>query len=235
MKKEIIAYKNNDLFSANIEQVSVKRNWMEESSDRHAYQCFPITLANTMGWAISFPEDISFIWDGICDTTPSHITILEGHRYCSTGRGNATISFHTYLTLKTDENITTLIMPVPNQFNESAQCYTTLISTSFYKSMLPVAWRIIQPNTKITIPAGTPVAVIIPISLTELQDFEVVIKNDHKIIEEYNVEIQENLKYWEEQQQLGKFNHLYRNAVNSKQESVGRHETKSIRLRTTKN
>lgn len=234
MKKEIIVYKNNDFFCANIEQVPGKREWMDESAAHHAYQCFPITLANTLGWAISFPEDISFIWDGVCDTTPSHVKILEGNKYCSTGRGNATISFHTYLTFKTDENITTLIMPVPNQFNENAQCYTTLISTSFYKSMLPIAWRITKPNVEIKIPAGYPVAVVVPISLTDLQNFEVTVKRDPKIIKEYDIEIQENLRYWEKQQKLGKFNHLYRNATNSREESVGRHETKSIRLRTNK-
>lgn len=232
MKKEISVYKN-DIYSAEIKQISIKRDWMENTHNKHAYQCMPVSLANTLGWEISFPEDISFIWDGISDTSGSHIKILKGYKYCSTARGNATVSFNTYLTFKTDENITTLIMPVPNQFNENAQCFTTLITTSFYKSMLPVAWKILKPNVEIKIPAGYPIAVIIPISLTELQNFEVNIK-DGSLLEKYQEEIQDNLKYSKEKSKIGKFTHLYRKAKNSKGESVGRHEVQTLELKTNK-
>lgn len=230
MNNNIVVYRTNKN-SAQIKQLSVKRNWMDETPNKHAYQCMPVSLANTLGWGISFPTDISFIWDGICDTTDSHVKILSGEEYCSTGRGNATISFNTYLTLKTDESITTLIMPVPNEFNENAQCFTNLISTSFYKPMLPIAWRIIKPNVEITIPAGTPVATIIPISLKDLQNFNVVISKEN-IPKEYNIEIMENLEFFKEQSKIGKFTKLYKKAQNSKGEKVGRHEVQTIRLNT---
>ena len=137
--------------SANIEQLQVKRLWMDETPNKHAYQCMPLSLANSLGWGISFPEDISFIWDGICDTTADHVKVISGNKYCFTSRGNATISFNTYLTVVTEESVTTLVMPVPNEFNENAQCFTNLISTSFFKSSIPIAWRITKPNVEIKI------------------------------------------------------------------------------------
>jgi len=183
-----------------------------------------------MGWGISFPEDISFIWDGICDTSPDHVKILKGEKYCSTSRGNATISFITYLTFSTDENTTTLVMPVPNEFNENAQCFTTLITTSFYKSMLPVSWRITEPNVEITIPAGKPVASIVPISLKELEKFEVNVTTE-PVPKEYKKEIAGNLRFSENNNFKG-FSHFYRKAENYKGEKVGNHEVKSLKLRT---
>ena len=233
MNNKIFVYRDGKN-AAEIEQISIKRKWMDKTDNKHAYQCMPVSLANTLGWAISFPEDISFIWDGICDTQDSHIKIIKGHRYCSTARANATVSFNTYLTFKTDENITMLAMPVPNDFNENAQCFTTLISTSFYKSMLPIAWRILKPNVEITIPAGNPVAVVMPISLTELQNFEVDVQNA-SMLEKYKNEIQENLEYVKEKSKFGKFTHLYRKAKNSKGESVGKHELQNLELRTKRN
>lgn len=233
MKKNILVYKNIE-DSASISQISVNRSWMDETSNKHAYQCLPVSIANTLGWGISFPEDISFIWDGISDTTDSHVQILSGHKYCSTARGNATISFNTYLNFKTDENVTTLIMPVPNEFNDYAQCFTSLISTSFYKSMLPIAWKITKPNEKIIIPAGTPIASIIPISLTSLQDFQIEISTE-KIPEEYQDEIEEDMLMFKEMSKLGKFTQLYRKAMNSRGDSVGKHELKKINLRTMGN
>jgi hypothetical protein len=225
--KKILVYKEHD-FAANINQLSVKRKWMDDTGERHAYHCFPLSLTNTMGWGISFPEDISFIWDGVTDTTPDHVKILKGERYCSTSRGNATISFVTYLTFTTDEDVTTLIMPVPNEFNEAAQCYTTLISTSFYKSMLPISWRITKPNTEITIPAGEPVASIIPISLKGLEEFEVDITRA-QTPKSYKEIILQNLKF---AQTYKGFTHLYRKAENYKGEKIGSHEVKSLKLNT---
>lgn len=231
MNNKIFVCKENN-FSAQINQISVKRDWMDQTSEKHAYQCMPISLANTLGWAISFPEDISFIWDGISNSSDSHVKVIKGNRFCSTARANATISFNTFLKFKTDQNITTLIMPVPNYFNENAQCFTTLISTSFYDSMLPIAWKILKPNIEINITAGTPIAVIIPISLTNLQEFEVIISN--KITSEYNKnEINKKLEFIKNKMEQGKFSQLYRKAINYNNESVGNHEVYALKLKTT--
>lgn len=233
MKKTILVYKDHNS-SANIEQLSVKRKWMEETSGKHAYHCFPISLANTMGWGISFPEDISFIWDGISDETPDHVTIIKGEKYCTPQRANATISFITYLTFITQQNTTMLVCPVPNDFNENAQCFTTLISTSFYKSIFPIAWKILKPNIEITIPANTPVAMVVPVSLNRLQEYEVVIKKqDQEFLSEYRKEENKNLEFYKEKSQKGMFGHLYRKAENYNGEKIGEHEVQRIKLDTT--
>lgn len=229
MKEKITVYREYN-FAADISQLPIKRDWMENTYDRHAYQCLPISLANTLGWGIYFPEDISFVWDGVCDTTPNHIKVLKGEKYCSTARGNATISFVTFLHFITNKNTTTLVMPVPNEFNESAQCYTNLISTSFYKPMLPVSWRITKPNVEITIPAGKPIAAILPISLKNIENFELEVLNK-ELPENHKQQILENMKKPESVSKEG-FTHFYRKAENYKGESVGEHEAKSIRLKT---
>ena len=216
--------------AASIVQLPVKRQWMDETPNKHAYQCMPLSLANSLGWGISFPEDISFIWDGICDTTADHVKIISGNKYCFTSRGNATISFNTYLTVVTEENVTTLVMPVPNEFNENAQCFTNLISTSFFKSSIPIAWRITKPNVEIIIPAGTPVATIVPISLGALQEFEVKIQNKPYPINKEQVK--EDFEFYKKVSKLGKFTNLYRKAENSRGESVGSHESRTIKLAT---
>lgn len=218
--------------TANIEQLQARREWMDDTDDRHAYMCFPLNLTNRLGWGISFPEDIRFVWDGITDTTPDHIKILEGEQFVNTHRGNATISFTTGLKFTTDENTSMLAMPVPNLFVRGAQCYTTLISTSFFIHMLPLAWRLTEPNVEIHIPAGTPVATVLPISLTGLQD-------------DYEMQISTELpsqEYWQEVRKYGDANiiksgvgdwsKMYREALDYRGDKVGDHETKSIKLKT---
>ena len=212
--------------TAEIDQLPVQRDWMNDTPEKHAYHCFPLTLTNGLGWGISFKEDIVFVWDGIIDTTPGHVKVIKGQKYCHGLRGNATLSFNTGFQVKTDENTTTLVMPVPNLFNEYAQCFTTLISTSFYKSELPVAWRITKPNTEITITAGTPVAAIIPISLNKIQDYEVKIYDKKRTLQE-----EESMKEYyakvQEFSEQGQFSNLYRDGFPNE-----KHESKSIKLKT---
>ena len=162
--------------SANIQPLGVKREWMDETSDKHAYHCFPVSLSNTLGWGISFPIDIEFIWDGISDSTDTHVKVLKGNEYVSTSRANATISFNTNLVIRTEENVSMLAMPTPNWPIDGVWPFTTLISTSFFKGTFPIAWRITKANEIITIPAHTPVASIIPISLSNLNNSIATIK-----------------------------------------------------------
>jgi hypothetical protein len=217
---------------AEIRQLPVSRDWMDATGEKHAYHCFPMSLTNRMGWGISFPEDITFIWDGISNSSSDHVTILSGSQYCSTNRGNATISFNTNLHFKTDEDTTTLVMPVPNQFIDGAQCFTALISTSFLNAALPIAWRITRPNVEITIPAGTPVASVIPISLNTLETYELLLEDanftqgDWQAMAEYgNAAHQYTLR--------GEWSNFYKNATDQNHKKIGSHEVRNINLKTT--
>jgi len=205
---------------------------MEDTPDKHAYMCFPITVTNRLGWGISFPEDISFIWDGIDDTSPSHVTILKGEEYANPLRGSATVSFRTGLIFETDENTTMLTMPVPNQFIAGTQCFTTLISTSFYKPELPVAWKITEANKEIVIPAGTPIAAVLPISVGSLEN-DYVLEIDHTPKDDsYWEELRKYGEAAQDKNGVGDWSKMYRNAINYDGTSMGSHESKAIKLKT---
>jgi hypothetical protein len=218
--------------SANIEPLGATREWMDDTPEKHAYMCFPLSVSNKLGWGISFPEDLSFVWDGITDTTPDHIKILKGHKYMFTGRGSATISFNSGLIFKTDDETTTLAMPVPNLFVRGAQCYTTLISTSFFMSGFPLAWKLTEPNVEITIPAGQPVAAILPISLTNLQENYTLETIDGYPDHSYWDEVKKYGDAAEAKNSLGDWSKMYRDAVDYNGEKVGAHEVKALKLKT---
>ena len=202
---------------------------MDETWNAHAYHCFPVSLANQLGWGISFPEDITFIWDGISDTSQDHVKILSGKKYVYSDRANATISFKTGLMFKTDENVTLLQMPVPNNFIDGVTPFTTLISTSFYHGDLPCAWRITKPNVEITIKANTPVISIIPIDLEKMQHSEIIIEDSANAPRSPN-----SATYaatLSEINKTGRWSDFYRNAVNDLGQTIGKHQLKSIKLK----
>lgn len=216
---------------ANIEQIPVKRDWMDETANRHAYNCFPVSLSNTLGWGISFPEDIEFIWDGVSDSSPHHVKIISGEKYCNSNRSNGTISFVTGFTFKTQEDTTTLIMPAPNFFIPGGQAFTTVLTTSFFSGEIPVVWKITEANRVIKIPANTPVATIIPISLSRLNEFELDIYDGSNYVgtkfdgRAYGMTI-------DKLNAEGKWSGFYRNATDHRGNKIGSHELKTLRLKT---
>jgi hypothetical protein len=217
-----------------LEPLSAKRNWMDNTFESHAYKCFPVSLTNQLGWGISFPEDISFIWDGVTDSSPDHVKILSGEKYAYPGRANGTISFYSGIVFRTNENLSLLSMPVPNLFIDGAVPFTTLISTSFYTGELPIAWMITKPNEVITIKAGTPVISVMPIDLEALNNSEMVfqplskfpqnIYNDNNAAVDYSEAIQALIK-------VGEWSNFYRDAVDHLKRKVGSHQVKAIRLK----
>jgi hypothetical protein len=212
---KITVYKNSATPSK-IEQTKVKREWMDETVNAHAYKCFPVSLANTIGWSISFDHDIEFIWDGISDTTPDHVTILkDAGKVCTTQRANATVSFYSGFFFESD----------------GATPFTTIISTSVLKEAIPIAWKITRPNAVIKIPAGMPVATFIPISLKQYQDIDLEIK-DKVFVDDQKMKA-ERLKVWEEISKRGEFTNFYRDAVEYDGTSLGKHELKSLKLKIT--
>lgn len=234
MTKKVRVYTGSNEYGK-IDQLPMQRDWMDTTFDRHAYQCFPVSLSNRMGWGISYPEDIVFIWDGINDSSDDHVKVLAGHKYVHSGRGNRTISFYTDLTFMFPETTSLLTMPVPNQFIRGAQCMTTIISPSALQGELPIAWMITEPNVEIRIPAGTPVAAVMPISLTDLQEYEVSVHHRRPPYEDNDWKMRMKMRGDKSQElnQAGHWTHFYRDAVDHNGDPQGEHETKKIIMKVS--
>jgi hypothetical protein len=213
-----------------IEPMSIKRDWMDETPEKHAYRCFPVTQANMVGWYLYSEKDIRFIWNGINSTSADTVEILEGSDFTYTGRGQSTISFMTGLIFRTEKNISFFTINPVNYFNENFETMSSLISTSFFDNDYPLAIKAKIPNKEILIKAGEPLATIIPISLSALDD---------TCIEMYEYQDLQNIRqtaskaYGEAAQVVnsrGEWTDWYREAVNEKGESLGQHETKALRI-----
>jgi hypothetical protein len=213
-----------------ISPMSIKRDWMDATSENHAYRCFPVTQANVIGWSLSCLEDISFIWDGINDQTQDHIKIVSAPEGSYTGRGQSSLSLNTGLVFKTEQEVSILSINPVNYFNEDFETMSNLISTSFFDNPLPLAIKAKSANKEVTIKAGTPLATIIPISLTNLNNSAIEIVN-YK--DEDRSRTESNIAYGEAAQVLnssGQWTDWYRDAVDENGKTRGQHETKTLKL-----
>lgn len=222
----------NSLFD--ISQMSIKRDWMDLTSEGHAYRCFPVTQANVIGYSLSCKEDIEFIWDGVNDQSGDHVEIFNPKTAYS-GRGQSSVSMDTGLIFRTDQDVSILAINPVNYFSDEFETMSSLITTSFYNNPLPLALRAKFANKKVVIKAGTPVATIIPISLTNLNNTVINIVNYQ---DKDNKRMEANISYGKAAQEInssGEWTDWYRNAVNEKQESLGSHEVKTLKLKVIDN
>ena len=207
-----------------LSQLKPQRDWME--SHGYAYNCPPLVLSNQLGWGISFPKDISFIWNDSEDE--SGIEVISGEEYCSFGRGQSIICFTTNLIFKTNSNLSLLTIPVPNQITEDSQCLTSILSSSFYTGGFQVVWKILSRNKVITIKAGTPVASIIPLSLSELNQSSITMHKVEVPNYKHNDDYMNKMK--ERDVLKNGFANWYRDGLDQNGNVIGKHETKRISL-----
>jgi hypothetical protein len=213
-----------------ISPMSIKRDWMDDTPEKHAYRCFPVTSANMIGWNLSCTKDIRFIWDGINDTSQNHVKIFDGGEFTYTGRGQSSVSVHTGLIFKTDENISMLTINPVNYFDGRFETISTVISTSWLDSGFPLAIKAKIPNEEILIKAGTPIATIIPISLSAMDKTEIEIIN---YSDPGKIRENKNKSFGLASQKInasGQWTNFYRNATNEHGEKIGSHEVTNLRL-----
>lgn len=215
--------------AVNIKQTRLRRDWMDETWQQHAYRCFPLQLGNTIGYELSLPVDLSFRWNGMFNESADNVEILSGKKYVYTSRGHATISIKTGITFKNPENITMLQIPAPNFFNPDYEAFTTLVSTSWYYQELPSAIKVLSYNKDITIKANEPYATLIPISLGELQNIELELKDFEYKKRDSDYNFKRN-KAFEEIRKENKWTDWYRNAIDFEGNSLGNHEVKQLKM-----
>jgi hypothetical protein len=224
---------NNSPFD--IKPMSIKRDWMDLTPEKHAYRCFPVTQSNVVGWSLFCNQDIEFVWDGINDTSQDHVQIINAPEGSYSGRGQSSISLNTGLVFKTEKDVSIFTINPVNYFSHDFETISNLISTSFYDNPLPLAIKAKKAGEKVTIKAETPLATVIPISLTNLDNTTIEM---YEYTDKDRVRENSNRSYGEAAQEinkLGKWTDWYRDAVNEKGENLGNHETKALRLSVNDN
>ena len=140
-----------------IQQSRLKRDWMDATYNKHAYQCLPMTVANVYGWEVVLEEDLIVQWDG--GNTPP--TILSGET-TSSGRVQAIssiigmISINIGWVINTEEGYNTWVTGSPNYFIDGATPLTATIPSYWWPDESQMNWKITKIGEPVVFGAGTP-------------------------------------------------------------------------------
>jgi hypothetical protein len=187
-----------------------------------------MTNANVSGWDFVLPQDVTVIWDGINDSSPEHIKIIDGQYFngielVRTTTSNGMVTFNLGVTIETDKNHYSILKGSPNYFFNDAVAVEVIIRSDYYNFIENfICWKMITPNKPITFKKGMPIAFLLNYPIELLQEtsinFDSINDNQEKLdqINEYS-KLKEhagaNLSDWE-------WTHSYKKGLTSKENQV---------------
>jgi hypothetical protein len=161
-----------------INQSRFNRDWMDDTYNKHAYQCLPMTVANVYGWEIVMEEDLVVQWDG-GNTPPA---ILSGE-VTSSGRVQAIssiigmISINMGWVINTEDGYNTWVTGSPNYFVDGATPLTATLPSYWWPDESQMNWKITKIGEPVTFAAGTPFCFFNIYDNSILEDTEVITSN----------------------------------------------------------
>jgi len=164
--------------SPEINQSRFNREWMDNTYNKHAYQCLPMTVANVYGWEIVMEEDLIVQWDG--GNTPP--VILSGE-ITSSGRVQAIssiigmISINMGWVINTEDGYNTWVTGSPNYFVDGATPLTATLPSYWWPDESQMNWKITKIGEPVTFAAGTPFCFFNIYDNSILENTEIVTSN----------------------------------------------------------
>ncbi len=154
-----------------IRPASVRRAWMDETPERFAYRCLPLTIANSFGWEILSPVAFEATWNGGTRARDLEITMLSGAENAVTSHfGVGVLTFHVGYLFRTESGISLMAMGPANAPKDGIAALTGVIETAWAPYPFTMNWRFTRTNHPVRFEEGEPICCIMPVSLGLLEN-----------------------------------------------------------------
>jgi len=178
-----------------------QRAWMEQFSDRHAYRCLPLTMANCTGWEVLCPIGFTAEWDGRWQTDAIKLTPDQPHsQFDDFVRSHFTrgvVTFHTGYLFRTPPGWSMWCMGAPNHVKDGIQPLTGLIETDWLPYPFTMNWIFTRPG-KVHFEKGEPFCFITLAQDKVMEDVNVVLKpldGDPELSERYTAWVKQRSSF----------------------------------------
>lgn len=136
-----------------------RRKWMDETSERFAYRCLPLTMANSTGWDILCPFTVDIEWTGgqgkedIIITSPDPDAYIEG--FAQSHFMHGIVTFHTGYLFRTPPGWATWVMGPPNWPKDGIAPLSGLVETDWLPFPFTMNWKMTRRG-KVRFEKGEP-------------------------------------------------------------------------------
>lgn len=126
------------------------RRWMDETTQRFAYRCTPMTMANASGWELQLPFSFSAEWDG--GDGVEAITVASAARgpaieqLMASHFGHGILTFHPGWLFRTSPGWAIWARGAPNFLKDGIMPLEGLVETDWLPFGFTMNWRFTRPG-----------------------------------------------------------------------------------------
>ncbi len=157
-----------------------RRQWMDETSKRFAYRCTPMVIANTTGWEILCPVDISATWGGGIEPDRLSISFEAGDPPCyplaCSHFGHGILTFQPGYVFRTSPGWAIWARGAPNVNKVGIFPLEGVIETEWLPFSFTMNWRFSTPGT-VKFRRGEPLCFITLVPHKAIDDVAPILAN----------------------------------------------------------
>lgn len=152
-----------------------RRQWMDDTNERYAYRCLPLTIANSHGWELLSPIAFEAKWDGGVHMESVEIRMDPGfadHLKPVSLFGYGTITWHVEAIFRTPPGWNLFVTAPPNRQKDAIQALNGMIETDWSPYTFTMNWRFTRANQWIRFEENEPIAFFFPVQRGSAERFK---------------------------------------------------------------
>jgi hypothetical protein len=173
---ELMAGNRTDGTGWDYQWADLRRDWMERTSNKFAYRCLPLTIANQLGLWVLNPVGFTARWRGVPDTVDfAFDAAADLWRHSITNHfAYGIVTWNTPFLLRTrPPGSRILVMAPPNGgLKENCHALTGLLESDWMTMSFTMNWKILRPGVEVRFERGEPLFQAIPLVRNPCADLE---------------------------------------------------------------
>jgi hypothetical protein len=144
----LTCYQINDM-APRIVPAAPERPWMDETRERFAYRCLPLTIANSIGWELLLPFAISAEWNGGPELSDIVVSAPDGGdagQYASSHFGHGVLTFQTHYLFRTEPGVALWARGSPNRPKDGIAPLDGITETDWLTFTFTMNWIFTRPG-----------------------------------------------------------------------------------------
>lgn len=172
-----------------IEPSSTKREWMDETSNKYAYRCLPLNIANQHGWSVYLKEPLMAGWNGGSSLEDVYVQ-PENNRSAMSAFGHGILTFHLNFLVQTPKDYGLYITGAPNHFINGAKPMTGIFESDWAPYSFTMNWQL-EEGKRVKFKTTDPICFFFPIHRHYLEEFTLECESIENQDEDYQKHYQE--------------------------------------------
>jgi hypothetical protein len=168
---------------------------MDDFTDRHAYRCLPLSIANAYGWEVVCPIPVEIRWNGgmkVEDIEVIGLKELSGgapiDHFCRSNFSRGIVTFHLDYVIETEPDWEIFATGPLNDAKPTAAPLTGIVESDWLPYPFTMNWQLTQPGIT-RFEEGEPFCFFFPVPKRVLPNTEVQI---HRMADDPELQARHN-------------------------------------------